>query len=116
LLIIVKDRVKAAELTLGVMMVPSVLGIVTDVFGIVFIAIAPIKTMINHAIFCGFWALASRLVSSSFPYCFPICRFPATSARLPETDMDTTRARASTKWRAVYCLAWPISPSGAGLG
>ena len=58
LLVAVKDRVKAAELTLGVMMVPSILGIVTDVFGIVFIAIAPIKTMINHAIFCGFWALA----------------------------------------------------------
>ena len=58
ILLAVKDRVKAAELTLGVMMVPSILGIVTDVFGIVFIAIAPIKTMINHAIFCGFWAFA----------------------------------------------------------
>ncbi len=58
ILVLVKDRIRAAELTLGVMMVPSVLGIVTDVFGIVFIAIAPIKTMVNHAIFCGFWALA----------------------------------------------------------
>jgi len=38
-------------------MVPSVLGVMTDVFGIVFIAIAPIKTMVNHAIFCGMWAL-----------------------------------------------------------
>ncbi len=58
ILLQVGDRRKAAELTLGVMMVPSILGIVTDVFGIVFIAIAPIKTMVNHAIFCGFWALS----------------------------------------------------------
>ena len=52
-----KDRVKAAEVTMGIMMAPSILGILTDVCGIVFIAIAPIKTMENHAIFCGFWAL-----------------------------------------------------------
>jgi uncharacterized protein len=51
------DRRKAAEITMGVMMAPSILGILTDVCGIVFIAIAPIKTMENHAIFCGFWAL-----------------------------------------------------------
>ncbi|SEP88073.1 hypothetical protein SAMN04488038_10286 [Solimonas aquatica] len=52
-----KDKRKAAEVTMGVMMVPSVLGIMTDVFGIVFIAIAPIVTMYNHALFCGAWAL-----------------------------------------------------------
>ncbi len=52
-----KDRVKAAEITMGIMMAPSILGVLTDVCGIVFIAIAPIKTMINHAIFCGMWAL-----------------------------------------------------------
>ena len=52
----VKDRILAAEITMGIMMAPSVLGIFTDVFGIVFIAIAPIKTMVNHSIFCGFWA------------------------------------------------------------
>jgi predicted RND superfamily exporter protein len=50
------DRRKAAEVTMGIMMAPSILGIMTDVFGIVFIAIAPIETMVNHAIFCGFWA------------------------------------------------------------
>ena len=53
----VPDRRKAAEITMGIMMAPSILGIMTDVFGIVFIAIAPIETMVNHAIFCGFWAL-----------------------------------------------------------
>ncbi len=52
-----KDRRKAAEVTMSVMMAPSILGILTDFCGIVFIAIAPIKTMINHAIFCGMWAL-----------------------------------------------------------
>ncbi|MSR15897.1 MAG: RND transporter [Gammaproteobacteria bacterium] len=52
-----KDRRKAAEVTMAIMMAPSILGVLTDVFGIIFIAIAPIKTMVNHAIFCGFWAL-----------------------------------------------------------
>jgi len=53
----VQDRRKAAEITMGIMMAPSILGILTDVFGIVFIAVAPITTMVNHALFCGFWAL-----------------------------------------------------------
>ncbi len=52
-----KDKRKAAEITMAVMMAPSILGIMTDVFGIIFIAIAPIKTMVNHAWFCGVWAL-----------------------------------------------------------
>ncbi|MGR8920948.1 MAG: efflux RND transporter permease subunit, partial [Gammaproteobacteria bacterium] len=52
-----KDRRHAAEVTMGIMMAPSILGILTDVCGIIFIAIAPIKTMDNHAIFCGMWAL-----------------------------------------------------------
>ncbi|HSW12114.1 MAG TPA: MMPL family transporter [Solimonas sp.] len=52
-----KDKRKAAEVTMGVMMAPSILGIMTDVFGIIFIAIAPIETMFNHALFCGAWAL-----------------------------------------------------------
>jgi predicted RND superfamily exporter protein len=66
-----KDRVKAAEVTMGLMMAPSVLGIMTDVCGIVFIAIAPIRTMVNHAIFCGMWALS----------CCPTCRCRATWRR-----------------------------------
>ncbi|WP_420466665.1 efflux RND transporter permease subunit [Panacagrimonas sp.] len=56
-LVKVRDKRKAAEITMGIMMAPSVLGILTDVFGIVFIAVAPIDTMVRHAIFCGFWAL-----------------------------------------------------------
>ncbi|MGR8946950.1 MAG: efflux RND transporter permease subunit [Gammaproteobacteria bacterium] len=57
ILIHLKDRRRAAEVTMGIMMAPSILGILTDVCGIVFIAIAPIKTMEHHAVFCGFWAL-----------------------------------------------------------
>jgi len=53
----VGDKRKAAEITMGVMMAPSILGILTDVFGIIFIAVAPIVTMHNHALFCGAWAL-----------------------------------------------------------
>src|SRR3546814_9040056 len=41
----VGDRVKAAEITMGVMMAPSVLGIFTDIVGIFLIAIAPIPAM-----------------------------------------------------------------------
>ena len=51
------DRRKSAEVTMGIMMAPSILGVITDFCGIVFIAIAPIDTMLNHAIFCGMWAL-----------------------------------------------------------
>ena len=57
ILVRLKDRRKSAELTMGIMMAPSIIGILTDVCGIVFIAIAPIKTMEHHAVFCGFWAL-----------------------------------------------------------
>jgi len=56
-LLTLKDRRKAAEVTMAIMMAPSILGIMTDVFGIIFIAITPIRTMVNHALFCGFWAL-----------------------------------------------------------
>lgn len=53
----VKDRQKAAEITMGVMMAPSVLGIITDVIGISVVAAAPIPAMWRHAIFCGMWAV-----------------------------------------------------------
>jgi predicted RND superfamily exporter protein len=52
----IKDRRKAAELALGVMMAPGVLGIITDAAGLFLIAIAPIPVMERFAVFCGFWA------------------------------------------------------------
>ncbi len=53
----IKDRRKAAELSLSVMMAPGVLGIVTDAAGLFLIAVAPIPVMERFAVFCGFWAL-----------------------------------------------------------
>ena len=53
----VGDRVKAAEITMGVMMAPSILGIVTDILGIFIVGFAPIPAMVRHAIFCGMWAV-----------------------------------------------------------
>ncbi len=50
------DRRKAAELALGVMLAPGVLGIVTDAAGLFLIALAPIPVMERFAVFCGFWA------------------------------------------------------------
>ncbi|MES1945251.1 RND efflux transporter [Salinisphaera sp. PC39] len=54
----VPDKVKAAEITMGVMMAPSVLGIITDALGILFIGLAPIPAMERFALFAGFWALS----------------------------------------------------------
>ena len=53
----VKDKKKAAEIAMSVMMAPGVLGIITDAVGLFLIAIAPIPTMERFAVFCGFWAL-----------------------------------------------------------
>ena len=50
------DRQKSAELALGVMMAPGVLGIITDAAGLFLIWVAPIPVMERFAIFCGFWA------------------------------------------------------------
>lgn len=52
----VRDRRKAAELALAVMMAPGVLGIYTDAAGLLLIALAPIPMMQRFALFCGFWA------------------------------------------------------------
>jgi predicted RND superfamily exporter protein len=53
----VKDRAKAAEITMGVMMAPSVLGIFTDIVGVFLIALAPIPAMERFAFFCGMWCI-----------------------------------------------------------
>jgi predicted RND superfamily exporter protein len=53
----VKDRHLAAEITMGVMMAPSILGIITDIIGISVVAAAPIPAMWRHALFCGMWAV-----------------------------------------------------------
>lgn len=53
----VGDRVKAAEITMSVMMAPSIVGIITDILGIAIVGFAPIPAMVRHAIFCGMWAV-----------------------------------------------------------
>lgn len=53
----VGDRRIAAEQTMRVMMSPSLLGILTDVLGIIVVCAAPIPAMVRHAIFCGMWAV-----------------------------------------------------------
>ncbi|MGB0955233.1 MAG: efflux RND transporter permease subunit, partial [Panacagrimonas sp.] len=53
----IHDKRKASEITMGVMMAPSVLGIVTDTLGIAFIGLAPIPAMERFALFTGFWAI-----------------------------------------------------------
>ena len=54
----VRDRRKACELTMSVMMAPSILGIITDTAGIVLIAVAPIPAMERFALFAGFWSIS----------------------------------------------------------
>lgn len=53
----VRERRRAAEITMSVMSAPSILGIVTDVLGISIVGFAPIPAMLRHAIFCGMWAV-----------------------------------------------------------
>ncbi len=53
----VPDRLKAAEITMRIMMAPSVLGIITDTVGVFLIAVAPIPAMERFAFFCGFWCI-----------------------------------------------------------
>lgn len=53
----VKNRRRAAEISLSVMMVPGVLGITTDAMGLLLIGVAPIPAMERFALFCGFWAM-----------------------------------------------------------
>lgn len=53
----VRDRSRAAEITMSVMMAPSIVGIVTDILGIAIVGFAPIPAMVRHAIFCGMWAV-----------------------------------------------------------
>lgn len=51
------SRKEASRATLNAMMKPSMLSIITDVLGITVVIAAPIPAMVNHAVFCGFWAL-----------------------------------------------------------
>ncbi len=53
----VSEKRQAAQITMGVMMAPSILGIITDALGIILIGLAPIPAMQRFALFCGWWAV-----------------------------------------------------------
>ncbi|MDT0617127.1 MMPL family transporter [Salinisphaera sp. P385] len=57
ILSVVKDKDKAGEIALRVMMGPGTLGIITDAAAILLIIIAPVPAMQRFALFCGFWAM-----------------------------------------------------------
>ena len=57
LLLILKDKRKAAEASLAVMFAPGTLGIFTDVCGLALVGLAPIPAMERFAVFTGFWAM-----------------------------------------------------------
>ena len=52
-----RNKAKASEATLAIMLAPSVLGIMTDVIAIFVIGVAPIPAMQRFALFCGMWAV-----------------------------------------------------------
>ena len=54
----VGDQRRAATISLGVMMAPGTLGVITDMLCLFLIAVAPIPVMQRFAIFCGWWATA----------------------------------------------------------
>lgn len=54
----VKNKKKAVEICMSVMLVPSIFGIITDVLGIGLIAMAPIPAMERFALFAGWWAVS----------------------------------------------------------
>ena len=51
------NYLRTKRTTMTVMLAPSILGILTDVLGIVVVMAAPIPAMVKHAIFCGMWAV-----------------------------------------------------------
>lgn len=71
----VGDKTKAAEITTGVMMAPSILGIITDAAGILLISLAPIPAMERFSLFCGFWAL-TLIPTGVFLAALLLCALP----------------------------------------
>lgn len=98
----VKDRHKAAEITMGVMMAPSILSIITDIFGIFVVVAAPIPAMVKHAIFCGMWAVW-LIPTGVFLISLLLCSLP------PPKDVDRLVGRgqqSSVHSRFSVLLRW----------
>ncbi|MGB1556498.1 MAG: efflux RND transporter permease subunit, partial [Oceanococcaceae bacterium] len=92
-------RREAAKTTLEVMLTPSVLSITTDVLGIVIVAAVPIPAMVNHALFCGMWALWLMPTGTVL--------MTALLAALPDAPVRPTAANGSHA--LLQPLSWPLS-------
>jgi len=105
------DRRKAAELALGVMMAPGVLGIVTDAAGLFLIALAPIPVMERFAVFCGFWA-AILVPANLFLTPILLSYFPApknVATLIGKGDKETWHSRIIGLLRKISTLSHGVT-------
>lgn len=54
----VKNKLKASEYSLALLIWPGILGIFTDACGLFLVALAPIPALERFALFTGFWAMS----------------------------------------------------------
>lgn len=104
-------RRAAAQRTFELMAQPSLLSILTDVLGIAVVIAAPIPAMVDHAIFCGFWALwlipTGVLMMAPLLAVLPAPK-DATQARPASAPILNTLAQAITG-KARYPLALAVA-------
>ncbi|MCX8044123.1 MAG: MMPL family transporter [Desulfobacterota bacterium] len=60
------DSKKAAAITIEHMLLPGLTSIITDALGIALVGIAAIPILVNIAIACGFWSVATVVLSVLF--------------------------------------------------
>ena len=111
------DRRKAAELALGVMMAPGVLGIITDAAGLFLIAIAPIPVMERFAIFCGFWA-AILVPANLFLTPILLSYFPApknVAILIGKSEQKTWHSRIISLLRSISTLSHGARARGTAV-
>ena len=73
-----KDTKKAAVATIENMFFPGITSIITDALGIALVAIATIPVLVNIAIACSFWSIATVILS--------VVMTPLMLACMPETE------------------------------
>src|SRR3990172_10707092 len=83
-----KDVKEACITSMASIVPPGTLGIVTDVLGILLIAVAPIPIVQKLAYLCGFWAFS--IIFTTLIFCPLFISFFAPPANIPEI-VDTNR-------------------------
>ncbi len=73
-----KDTKKAAVCTIENMFFPGITSIITDALGIALVAIATIPVLVNIAVACSFWSIATIVLS--------VVMTPLMLACMPETE------------------------------